>query len=280
MPLLRIAQQPNIFPYLGVIVQFFLLHSASIIMERQYGISPIELYLIVDYDTAGESRFRTVHYPDANRTTGVANISANIPRKLFNKPMFALAKPERDKVDSWIKTIKSVVRQETSIIRRNTSWFGSNDTIDNNLDQLEAIIWNTYSRAQCLSDFNAFFLSHVVNKTWGFPTLFVRESEIRTQPHPILNKKFISDLKYSERQAFSEIAQLGINLKHKIHAQRFPMWYFCDSCLERLPITFSKNHPHTMVAICPVCESEYIFDLKDLHSKQALTTLRSGNMAR
>jgi len=268
MPLLRIAHQPNVFPYLAVIVQFFLLRSASVIMSQRYGISPIELYLIVDYDTAGDSRFRTAHYPDVNRKTGVADISAGIPSKSFNKPMFALAKPDRDTVDSWLRTIRSIIRQETIMIRRSNFRFRSRDTIENNFAQLESMIWDAHSRAKCLTDFNAFFLSQLVNKAWGFPTLFIRESEIRTHPHSVLTEKFISDLKHAEFQASSEISQSGVDLKYKIHPQRFPMWYFCDACLERLPLTFADKRPNTIATKCPVCKSEYAYDLRDLRSKK------------
>ena len=130
MPLIRIAHQPNLFPLLGVVAQFLLFRSTSMIMSKRYGVKPIELYLIVDYDTAGDSRFRTAHYPDVNRKTGIADISAKIPSKSFNKPMFDIVKPEKDRVEFWLETIRSIFQQETSMLKRKNYLLKSNDLIE------------------------------------------------------------------------------------------------------------------------------------------------------
>ena len=47
-----------------------------------------------------------------------------------------------------------------------------------NFDELWAVVEEAYSRSRTYADFNAFFLSKVVNGIWGYKTLFVRLSDI------------------------------------------------------------------------------------------------------
>lgn len=261
IPIIRLAHQPNIFPYLGVIVQFFLMDNVAVSIEKRHRTKVAQIYLIVNYDVAEDVRFRTAHYPDANRKDGVLDLSSKIPGEFFHKPMFAVPKPSEPLVVSWFQSIRSAISQELVFLRRAGLREKKTNILYERLQMLEELTWSAHSRATSFADFNSYFLSQVINSGFGLPTLFVRGNELQAL-YKNSYEFFINNLRRlreAENQAIEAIASAGISLKYQKHELRFPIWYFCDMCSSRVTMTYATESK--VWGECTDCGRNYEFNL-------------------
>jgi uncharacterized protein Usg len=260
-PIIRLAHQPNIFPYLGVSAQFFLMNVTANIVKKRYKKHIVQIYLVVDYDIADESRFRTAYYPDASRKRGLFNLSNRIPPGYLNKPMYKIPKPAEDQVESWLALVKSSVSKELTYLRRNQLDEKKYNALFANLREVEEYVWQAYGRADSFADFNSFFLSELVNSCFSLPVLFVRGSQIhkwfaKTWRFLLENLRKIDD---AERFAIERIRSAGIRMKHSKDPAMFPFWYFCDVCDERVRLRHDTNQE--VRGRCSGCDREFAFNL-------------------
>jgi hypothetical protein len=262
-PRIRLAHQPNIFPYLGVSAQFFLMNVTASIIQQRYKNHVVQIYLIVDYDVADESRFRTVHYPDASRKKGMFNLSYAIPSMYLNKPMYKIPKPTKDQVESWLALVRSSISKELAYLRRNHLDEKKYNTVFGNLQEIEKYVWQAYARADSFADFNSFFLSKLVNSCFSLPVLFIRGNQMhkwftKTWQFLLDNLHKIDD---AERFAIERIRSAGISTKHRKDVATFPFWYLCEVCDERVRLRYDTTQE--VQGVCSACGREFKFNLSN-----------------
>lgn len=263
-PILRIAHQPNIFPYLGVVAQFLFLHSTAENMIEKYETEPVELFLIVDYDVAEENRFRTVHYPDATRTSCLFNMSTKIPADFMSRPMYLTPKPTGEDLERWIDWMVSSTRHDIDFLRKKGLMLKDYNAFSQNLHELEELFWKAHSNAHSSSEFNTFLLSELVNGLWELPIAFARESRLRRSIPKIRNADSFESVLKAEEEVVSCLQTYGLSLKYKVHKSRAPFWYLCRQCSSRVPLSFGENQ-NRLEGVCDSCHVNYEFNIEELN---------------
>lgn len=261
--LLRVAHQPNVFPYMGVVSQFLFIYSTAEILAKRYDIPTVALYLIVDYDTAGDSRFRTAHFPATNKSDSTIDISVHVPKDSFNKPMFSLPRPPEELVSKWFERIESAARHDLIYLRRSGVLLKNMNAFVNNIHNTESMVWKAYDRSHSLTDFNSFFMSVLVNQEWDLPIIFVRESDFRMNRFPIVSRDSLQALAKAEFESLSYLESKGVETHYQRHPSRFPYWYFCEKCNERCSLEYSDS-PDALALECKECGQRRSFELDKL----------------
>jgi hypothetical protein len=169
------THQPNLFAYSGVFKKIILLHALK---TKVRNLDPrrklINLFLIVDHDSMDEIWVRVAQLPSIRNSVGILDL--RVPVTALNKKQMIceMPLPRRQILDHWKSQIRRWLRDSLSspteghhksVFIRNFKEFW---------DQVEL----SYYWAKSYSDLNSFLMSQLVNKVWGYDTLFVRLSEI------------------------------------------------------------------------------------------------------
>jgi hypothetical protein len=172
--------QPNLFAYGGVYKKIILLETMRSIAEsRNVDAKLINLFLIVDHDFLEDMWIRMAQLPSIRHKSGILEIRTPVSNSKRWQMVCNSAPPPENILDSWKRQVKLWIRNAST---------GSFDKsiLLRNFDHLWCEVEDAFARSKSYADFNAFFQSKVVNKIWGYKTLFVRLSEIS----PVFNKGF------------------------------------------------------------------------------------------
>jgi hypothetical protein len=193
----------------------------------------VNLFLIVDHDFM-DGWIRVAHLPSVNHSLG--RLELRLPVNTSN--MWQMAHktpvPGRRVLDSWRKQVISWIRRSSA-----SSLSAVNDNnnnrllIRNNFEQFWQEVEFSYSKAKSYADFNSFLMSQIVNKIWGYDTLFVRLSEIS----PVFKDGFkylVSNFaKYSDALRNAEDMFLRHGIDTGVSSSAYlnaPVWLHCDVC--------------------------------------------------
>jgi hypothetical protein len=245
--------QPNLFAYGGVYKKIILLETLRTMAESA---SPdaklINLFLIVDHDFLEDMWIRMAQLPSIRHRNGILEVRAPINNSKRWQMVCSSVPPPRNILDSWKRQVKLWIK--------NTS----TKTIDEsillrNFDQVWNEVEDAYAKSKSLADFNAFFQSKVVNKIWGYKTLFVRLSDIS----PVFAKGFeylISNYdRYStavenaERYFIQHNINTGVSSTAYLNA---PVWIHCK-CGSKASAKVLKYDKDTLIrGNCMSCKSD------------------------
>lgn len=233
--ILRTAHQPNIFPYLGVCAQPLSVHALAAQLETVHKMNTVELFLLVDDDDASDRRFKTAHLPDPCRRGGSATLSAANSYKYRGRAMWSVPLPSMTQLDNWLK-----------IIERYAATYKSCNHIEHQqrLHIIESDIQESWNRASSLADFNAIFLSRLVNLRWGLPTIFVPISKTRRY----FRSAYIELLSYQKKTS-SHILSSDLETGNGL-LQR-PFWAICSQCGYRYSLVSGSMD----INYCPICST-------------------------
>ncbi|GAP13225.1 hypothetical protein LARV_00976 [Longilinea arvoryzae] len=260
-PILRFSHQPNLFSSWGIVTQFIFNASVAEKLSGINGSKPAQIYIIVDYDVAEDSRFRVSHYPTPNMEGGSYILSGVVNKIDYDKPIWMISKPDKDLIKKWLQHLRILLHQELQFLRKhniNENRFG---TLQQHLQDVEEVIWQAYDCAATLAEFNAIFLSKIVNNYWGLPTLFIpghklhrvmREAfELCIELLPKINELANEGIKfYTERNIY-------IKTKSSNNSNIFPIWYLCQKCNRRVGLFIESNNPLIVKGKCSSCSSIY-----------------------
>jgi len=269
-PLLRIAHQPNTFAYLGVYAQFIFWDALARSLFSRHHILPCQVYLIVDFDNAGDKRFRTNHFPDVEISKGFFPLSAPVQKDSFDKVLSAIEKPTEGIVREWISSLESVVERDLTFLRRKGIFEKELGQTRECLEVLGREIETSYNRASSLSEFNAIFLSRIVNLYWKMPTAFFPLSQatsLMKSCYEYLLQNYPIIVKLSNR-IIDQLQSKGVSISNGLRAnsETFPFWFVCPNCSVRVPLKFLANTNLSVAGVCPKCESDYQYRLGTLSS--------------
>ncbi|MGA7691172.1 MAG: hypothetical protein WCA61_02575, partial [Nitrososphaeraceae archaeon] len=172
--------QPNLFAYGGVYKKIILLETLRSMAESK---SPdaklINLFLIVDHDFLEDMWIRMAQLPSIRHKSGILEIRTPVSNSKRWQMVCNSAPPPKNILESWKRQVKLWIRNAST---------GSFDKsiLLRNFEHLWYEVEDAFARSKSYAEFNAFFQSKVVNKIWGYKTLFVRLSEIS----PVFNKGF------------------------------------------------------------------------------------------
>ena len=173
--------QPNLFAYGGVFKKIVLLQTIKSMLEKKAnGVSNtstrfINLFLLVDHDFMDDVWIRVARLPSVRHSDGILELRMPITASNRWKLVRNMEVPPIAIVDHWRKQVTSWIKNASLALD-----LGKNERIRlfENLEQFWMEVDESHNRARSYADLNSFIMSRIVNKIWGYDTLFVRLSDI------------------------------------------------------------------------------------------------------
>lgn len=264
-PLLRVAHQPNLLPYLRMVGQFFLLNTLNKQLNERYSRQFCQVYLIVDYDVYGEKYFRKSWYPDPQRKNGYFSIRYEREDIHRDTLVCHVSKPPWKLVEGWLETIREIIiTNQKKLSNYGIHELRSGYNLDN-LDRITVDLREAHERALTLSDFCSFFLSRLLNLRWSLPVVFFPLKQTIPLMTDSFQYLFSSKDKIAENidAAISFLNTLGISISDslRISSNEFPFWHVCPDCQMRH--SFDKiQAPMFLEAQCPNCQRIFGYSIE------------------
>src|SRR5919198_951092 len=228
--------QPNLFAYSGVFKKIVLLQAVKDIIEKQEEEkSPskkiVNFFLIVDHDFIEDMWTRIAQLPSVKHSLGRLELRLPVSNSKRWQMVCNTPPPGRTVLDQWKKQI-------TSWIKKNCSSYAVSSPYNklrllDNFDQFWSEVEVSYQKARSYSDFNSFLMSQIVNKVWGYDTLFVRLTDISSVfedgfKYLISNFNLYSDaLRKAESMFVRHGIDTGVSSSSYLNA---PVWVHCNKC--------------------------------------------------
>ena len=231
--LLMTAHQPNLFPYSGVMRKATLNHVLAGELKKRLGIDVVSFFGIADQDFSDDRWVKSTLLPAVFRKDGVFPLSAILPE---GKVLSAIKKPSPETVGAWKKDVDGWVHSASLSIKSYCQANGlrlpsdRNRRLRQNLSDLWDIVEQARAQSQNYADFNAFFLSKVVNNAWKYDTLFARFSECQSDFVPEFNHLVSHFDLYSQalKKGLAGIDPQEHGGVSDCEPDCLPFWYHCD----------------------------------------------------
>ncbi|MDH5506171.1 MAG: hypothetical protein OEZ02_02995 [Anaerolineae bacterium] len=269
-PILRIAHQPNTFPYLGFFSQFIFLNCVTKTLLSDYNREYCQIYLVIDFDVAGEKRFRESRFPKILGKKSVLNLRPNIKPEAYNKYMFAIEKPTEELVFRWISALRKVVFDDLEVLQiAGVKEISSGETKES-MNLIEAEIWESFRRSSSLSEFNSILISRIINLHWDIPILFISSENtlpLLKEYYEFLLKIFPSLISISN-SVVDSFQNKGFEISNnmRLNNHDFPFWYICQICFSRVALKSNSKRQYFISGDCDTCKKKYILDFGDQSS--------------
>ena len=179
--LLVSIHQPNLFAYSGVFKKIVLLQAVKDLIEKQKEEkSPskkiVNFFLIVDHDFIEDMWIRIAQLPSVKHSLGRLELRSPVSNSKRWQMVCNMPPPGRTVLDQWKKQIIFWIKKNSSSYVVSSS--SNKLRLLDNFDQFWSEVELSYQKARSYSDFNSFLMSQIVNKVWGYDTLFVRLTDI------------------------------------------------------------------------------------------------------
>jgi hypothetical protein len=215
--------QPNLFAYGGVYKKIILLETLrSMAQSKGADASLINLFLIVDHDFLEDMWIRMAQLPSIRHKGGILEIRTPVSNSKRWQMVCNSAPPPKAILDSWKRQVKLWIKNATGNFNKSV--------LLRNFDELWCEVEDAFTRSKSYADFNAFFQSKIVNKIWGYKTLFVRLSDISsvfdTGFEYLLSNydKYSTAVENAERFFIQHNINTGVSSTAYLNA---PVWIHC-----------------------------------------------------
>jgi hypothetical protein len=246
------THQPNLFPYAGILKKIVLLHALKDRVENLYqNRKAIDLFIVLDHDFMDEVWVHLAQLPSIWNSLGTLEIRMPVNRSARRKMICSNPSPTLTVLDSWKIQIKRWIAKSIS------SNPGIRSRIIDNFNHYWIQVEETLSKAKTYGDFNSFLISQLVNKVWGYETLFVRISDLSPvfeEGYKYLVANFSA---YSEALRRTENVLTNYGIKTNVSSTSydyFPLWLHCI-CGSKAPTKISNNQESIiLVGMCLSCK--------------------------
>ena len=233
--------QPNLFAYSGVFKKIVLLQAVKDLIKKQEeeknsNKKIVNFFLIVDHDFVEDMWSRVAQLPSIKHSLGRLELRLPVRYSKRWQMVCNIPPPGRTVLDQWKKQIMSWIKKNSS------SYVISSPSIKLRLVDNFNQFWNevevSYQKARSYSDFNSFLMSQIVNKVWGYDTLFVRLTDISSVfedgfKYLISNFNVYSDaLRKAEGMFLRHGIDTGVSSSSYLNA---PVWVHCK-CGSKAPV--------------------------------------------
>ncbi|HSE61889.1 MAG TPA: hypothetical protein VLA88_06390 [Candidatus Saccharimonadales bacterium] len=200
-PVIRVSHQPNLFAGLNVLG--LTMYACEI--AKMTGSIPV--LVGVDYDEAGDQRFRTSLLPPTNGSAPVY-LKGAVPRGLRRMVAYGVPKPDAEIVRDWIK-----LQEQTALHwRRHFKLFANQRYLISDLPYLEFL-----NRADSLTEFNLSLMVFYAKEVFGCDILAVPASRLLPNLNGPINE-LINTLVEADPTCANRL-----------------IWRICGTCYERCP---------------------------------------------
>src|SRR6187200_451362 len=258
--------QPNLFAYSGVFKKIVLLETLKNTIEKNDPDKKIiNLFLIVDHDFMNGSWVRLAQLPSIRHSSGILELRLPVSNSMRWKMVSNMPIPGRTILEYWRKQINSWIRKNSFL---NFSTSDDKSRVLRNFEEFWQEVEISYSRAKSYSDFNSFLMSQLVNKIWGYNTLFVRLTDIPSVfedgfKYLISNFNRYSDVLRKTQNIFlAHGIDTGVSSSSYLNA---PMWLHCR-CGSKAHAKIQKNQQQETIleGTCMSCK-KYLHIKLDNH---------------
>jgi hypothetical protein len=240
--------QPNLFAYSGVFKKIVLLQAVKDLIEKQEDEkSPskkiVNFFLIVDHDFIEDMWIRIAQLPSVKHSLGRLELRLPVSNSKRWQMVCNMPPPGRTTLDQWKKQIISWIKKNSSYA---VSLQSNKLRLLDNFDQFWSEVELSYQKTRSYSDFNSFLMSQIVNKVWGYDTLFVRLTDISSVfedgfKYLVSNFNPYSDaLRKAEAMFLRHGIDTGVSSSSYLNA---PVWVHCK-CGSKAPV---KIHDKQML---------------------------------
>src|SRR5918912_828815 len=277
--------QPNLFAYSGVFKKIVLLQAVKDLIEKQEEKNPnkkiVNFFLIVDHDFVEDMWIRIAQLPSIKHSLGRLELRLPVSNSKRWQMVCNIPPPGRTVLDQWKKQIMSWIKKNSS------SYAISSPSIKLRLIDNFNQFWNevelSYQKARSYSDFNSFLMSQIVNKVWGYDTLFVRLTEISSVfadgfGYLISNFSRYSDaLRKAESVFLRHGIDTGVSPSSYLNA---PVWLHCK-CGSKAPVKIYEKkisqqqegevqRQIILKGTCISCKRDLLMNLGNKHTLELL----------
>ena len=187
----------------------------------------VNLFLIVDHDFM-DGWIRLALLPSVKHSLG--RLELRLPISTSEKWQMAsnMPVPGQTVLNYWRKQITSWIRKNSASSLISSA--SNKSYIHDNFEQFWQEVELSCSKAKSYSDFNSFLMSQIVNKVWGYDTLFVRLTEMSSVfadgfGYLISNFNRYSDaLRKAESIFLHHGVDTGVSASSYLNA---PVWLHC-----------------------------------------------------
>lgn len=256
-PILRCTHQPNLFPSLNVLSQSVAVSQLAQHLQPAMSLPPVQVFFLLDYDVAGDSRFRVAHFPSPKSRDGFLAIRIPFSRDYDNQPMFSLPRPSSEWLELVFSQLRALVDQEFVTFVDTANDRGQ---LQHNLTRCHEIAQDALRTADTLTEFNSTFISLLSNLYWELPLIFIPGHQALRMV--VDHFEFLWDATGEIFRAKIEAAELlavyGFPVKSSLIGSRtlLNFWFLCH-CGERLPVISKDSSFTTITARCEKCGNEY-----------------------
>jgi len=224
--------QPNLFAYGGVFKKIILLQTIKSMLEKGNDTTEtntrfINLFLIVDHDFMDDAWIRVAQLPSVRHSDGILELRMPITDSNRWKLVRNMELPSVTIVEHWRKQVASWIKNGALSLGLEKN---ERLALFENLEQFWKEVDESYNRARSYADLNSFIISRVVNKLWGYDTLFVRLSDISEVFEGGFNFLLNNFRKYSRILSESEMMFLRNGINTGVSQSTYlnaPVWLHC-----------------------------------------------------
>jgi hypothetical protein len=249
--------QPNLFAFAGVYKKIILLQSLKSIAEgRDSSKKFVNLFLIVDHDFMDEFWIRHAQLPSVRNANGILELRFPIRAHDRWRLMHNMNAPRSSLIEFWRKQVSYWLRNANSPLFKREDKYRLLKNFDDFWDE----VLESYSRCESYADFNSFIISRLVNKIWGYDTVFVRLSDIPEVFEDgfkflISNyRKYATALNESEAIFASQGINTGVSSSSYLNA---PVWLHCK-CGSKgsAKLVETKTQHLSLAGKCIACKND------------------------
>src|SRR5918911_1704579 len=277
--------QPNLFAYSGVFKKIVLLQAVKDLIEKQEEEkSPnkkiVNFFLIIDHDFVEDMWIRIAQLPSIKHSLGRLELRLPVSNSKRWHMVCNIPPPGRTVLDHWKKQIMSWIKKNSS------SYVVSSPSLKQLLIDNFNQFWNevevSYQEARSYSDFNSFLMSQIVNKVWGYDTLFVRLTDISSVfedgfKYLVSNFNLYSDaLRKAEAMFLRHGIDTGVSSSSYLNA---PVWVHCK-CGSKAPVKIhdkqvlgggeQEGQEIILKGICISCKNDVHVNIGKKHTMDLL----------
>lgn len=229
--LFKISHQPNTFVTQNIATMS---HVQTAIVShhlQQTGVPPVVVFILIDYDVAGDARFRGGTLP--TQDGGHARLRGAVHQRDHDRLAFAIPLPSRERLVEWSASLTNATihmgRRLESAGVAPTSLAESRDKMSVLLEMFR----ETWENASSLVKWNSFALSHIVNLTWRHNTVFI--------PASFMIAELASEIEESATVLAADSSPASL------------VWRTCPVCFTRCRCTSVPRRPRLASSACPGC---------------------------
>jgi hypothetical protein len=274
------SHQPNFMPYSGVVRKLTLMEAVRVRLETVCSTPVISLLSISD-KALPDRWVKNAQLPDIRMSEGYVNISnPEIQKKHHNRltgygkyttRISSIPKPSPEVLSTWKDTIKSWIDGTLTLTKKLAHKNGFEipmeqiNVLFENTREIMQIIDESYEQARNYADLNAFLLSKIVNRSFGYSTILVRYSELME-----ILKDEISLLSCNYERYFEALKEAFVKTKNFVpDLELAPFWYHCE-CGGMANLTFQNlESVNLYMGDCTNCQRNYKIDIKEITSEKS-----------